>query len=107
MAWTPRRDQPTLRIVKLCSHCLNNSSKHSLANLMTELFTDNSVDASAAPLAFQGCNLDNEAVSARPRFFENLATVLTGQIACAGLALLVEVCYDRLLGPEGRGQISL
>jgi O-antigen/teichoic acid export membrane protein len=32
---------------------------------------------------------------------------LTGQIACAGLALLVEICYDRLLGPEGRGQISL
>ena len=85
MAPLPCRDQPTLRIVKLCSQCLNNSSKHSLANLMAELFTDNSVDGSAAPLAFQGLNLNNETAGARPRFFENLATVLTGQIACAGL----------------------
>jgi O-antigen/teichoic acid export membrane protein len=75
---------------------------------MAKLFSDNSLAPSAAPLAFQELNLNNnETLRARPRFFENLATVLTGQIACAGLALLVEVCYDRLLGPEGRGQISL
>src|SRR5262249_58041616 len=59
------------------------------------------------PFRIQGLNLNNETVRARPRFLENLAAVLTGQIACAGLALLVEVCYDRLLGPEGRGQISV
>src|SRR5262250_2519565 len=70
---------------------------------MTELSNNNSLDSPANPLAY----LNNETVRARPRFLENLATVLTGQIACAGLALLVEVCYDRLLGPEGRGQISV
>ena len=44
---------------------------------------------------------------AGPRFVTNLATVLTGQAVSAALALGVEVCYARLIGPEGRGQINL
>jgi O-antigen/teichoic acid export membrane protein len=44
---------------------------------------------------------------ARPTFLTNIATVLGGQIASAIVALGIEVCYARLLGPAGRGQISL
>jgi O-antigen/teichoic acid export membrane protein len=40
-------------------------------------------------------------------FIGNVATVIGGQVACAVLALATEICYARLLGPEGRGQISL
>ena len=43
----------------------------------------------------------------RQRFFVNLVDVLGGQLGCAALALVIEVCFARLLGPEGRGQISL
>lgn len=43
----------------------------------------------------------------RPSFLSNTATVLGGQIACAIVALGIEICYARLLGPAGRGQISL
>jgi O-antigen/teichoic acid export membrane protein len=42
-----------------------------------------------------------------PRFIENLATVLGGQLACGIVALVIEICYARLIGPAGRGQISL
>jgi O-antigen/teichoic acid export membrane protein len=42
-----------------------------------------------------------------PGFISNLATVFGGQAACAVVALAVEVCFARLLGPVGRGQISL
>jgi O-antigen/teichoic acid export membrane protein len=42
-----------------------------------------------------------------PSFLANLAAVFGGQAACAMLALAVEVCFARLLGPVGRGQISL
>src|SRR5215813_14846478 len=73
---------------------------------MAELLSDNSLDSSGTSFGFERLAAKGPKVVA-PRFFENLATVLTGQIACAGLALLVEICYDRLLGPEGRGQISL
>ena len=73
---------------------------------MAELLSDNSLDSSGTSFGFERLAAKGPKVVA-PRFFENLATVLTGQMACAGLALLVEVCYDRLLGPEGRGQISL
>jgi O-antigen/teichoic acid export membrane protein len=45
--------------------------------------------------------------SSRPSFLSNLAAVFGGQAACAALALAVEVCFARLLGPVGRGQISL
>jgi O-antigen/teichoic acid export membrane protein len=45
--------------------------------------------------------------SSRRSFLSNIATVLGGQIACAMVALGIEVCYARLLGPTGRGQISL
>jgi len=48
-----------------------------------------------------------KAAPIRRTFSWNLATVLGGQAACAALALLVEVCCSRLLGPAGRGQISL
>ena len=43
----------------------------------------------------------------RSSFLSNIATVLGGQIACAVVALGIEICYARLLGPAGRGQISL
>lgn len=45
--------------------------------------------------------------NSRPSFLANLAAVFGGQAACAVLALAVEVCFARLLGPAGRGQISL
>lgn len=40
-------------------------------------------------------------------FLSNLTAVLGGQLSCAIVALLVQACYARLLGPAGRGQISL
>jgi O-antigen/teichoic acid export membrane protein len=43
----------------------------------------------------------------RPAFFSNVATVFGGQVACAIVALAIEICYARLLGPSGRGQVSL
>ena len=43
----------------------------------------------------------------RPSFMANIITVFGGQLACAMVALGIEVCYARLLGPTGRGQISL
>lgn len=45
--------------------------------------------------------------SERGNFVSSVATVLGGQAACAALAIITEICYARLLGPEGRGQISL
>jgi O-antigen/teichoic acid export membrane protein len=42
-----------------------------------------------------------------PRFISSFATVLGGQIACAAAALGIEICYARLIGPTGRGQIGL
>lgn len=48
-----------------------------------------------------------EPQSAPPRFLKSLATVVGGQAACAIVALGIEICYARLLGPAGRGQISL
>jgi O-antigen/teichoic acid export membrane protein len=43
----------------------------------------------------------------RPSFITNLATVLGTQAACAAMSLALEVVYARLLGPAGRGTISL
>lgn len=40
-------------------------------------------------------------------FISSVATVIGGQSACALVALIAEICYARLLGPAGRGQISL
>lgn len=40
-------------------------------------------------------------------FTSNVVTVLGGQAACAVVALLIEISYARLLGPAGRGQVSL
>lgn len=45
--------------------------------------------------------------AAHPGFLSNLTAVLGGQLACAIVAVLVQVCYARLLGPAGRGQLSL
>jgi O-antigen/teichoic acid export membrane protein len=45
--------------------------------------------------------------SPTPRFISSLATVLVGQVACAAVALVIEICYARLIGPAGRGQIAL
>jgi len=45
--------------------------------------------------------------ASRPGFLSNLTAVLGGQLSCAIVALLVQACYARLLGPAGRGQISL
>ena len=40
-------------------------------------------------------------------FASSVASVVGGQVACALLALVTEICYARVLGPAGRGQISL
>lgn len=51
--------------------------------------------------------MTKDAKGVRGSFITSVATVLGGQAACALLALVTEICYARLLGPEGRGQISL
>jgi O-antigen/teichoic acid export membrane protein len=43
----------------------------------------------------------------RNRFILNTATILSAQVARAGTTLLLEIVYARLLGPSGRGQLSL
>src|SRR5262252_6057256 len=43
----------------------------------------------------------------RSGFLINVGTVLGGQAANILVALLLEICYARLLGPGARGQISL
>jgi O-antigen/teichoic acid export membrane protein len=43
----------------------------------------------------------------RAAFLPSVAAVIGGQVACAVVALVTEICYARLLGPEPRGQISL
>jgi O-antigen/teichoic acid export membrane protein len=40
-------------------------------------------------------------------FISSMLSILGGQAACAAIALVTEICYARLLGPAGRGQISL
>jgi O-antigen/teichoic acid export membrane protein len=50
---------------------------------------------------------DGKAPSPAPRFTSSLATVLGGQVACAAVAMAIEICYARLIGPAGRGQIAL
>lgn len=41
------------------------------------------------------------------RFTTGVATVFGGQILCGVFALAIEVCDARLLGPAGKGQVSL
>lgn len=43
----------------------------------------------------------------RASFLTNLATVLGTQAGCVAMSLALEVVYARLLGPAGRGTISL
>jgi O-antigen/teichoic acid export membrane protein len=45
--------------------------------------------------------------SFRPSFTSNLLALLSGQVGCSLLGLATEICYARLLGPVGRGQVSL
>lgn len=45
--------------------------------------------------------------TSHPGFLSSLTAVLGGQLSCGIVALLVQACYARLLGPAGRGQISL
>ncbi|HET8924033.1 MAG TPA: polysaccharide biosynthesis C-terminal domain-containing protein [Candidatus Acidoferrum sp.] len=40
-------------------------------------------------------------------FTSNLVAVLGGQVSCSAVALILQACYARFLGPAGRGQISL
>lgn len=54
--------------------------------------------AGTAPASFE---------TPRPQFVVGVATVLSGQVMCAAVAALIEICYVRLLGPAGRGQVSL
>jgi O-antigen/teichoic acid export membrane protein len=42
-----------------------------------------------------------------PAFTSSLIHILTGQFACAAIALLTEIIYARFLGPAARGLISL
>jgi stage V sporulation protein B len=51
--------------------------------------------------------LTQQAKNDRGTFTSSVASVLGGQVACAALALITEICYARILGPAGRGQISL
>jgi O-antigen/teichoic acid export membrane protein len=66
-------------------------------------------DISADSVASAPSNaLRNSAANtSRPGFLSNLATLLGGQATCAILGLGLEICYARLLGPSGRGLISL
>jgi O-antigen/teichoic acid export membrane protein len=41
------------------------------------------------------------------RFLADVLTVFGGQLASIAIALITEICYARLLGPEARGQLSL
>ncbi|GAC1683915.1 MAG: hypothetical protein PVS2B2_23030 [Candidatus Acidiferrum sp.] len=43
----------------------------------------------------------------RPHFVASLATIFGSYAACAAVALAIEICYARLLGPTGRGQVGL
>ncbi len=58
----------------------------------------------------RGSELSSEVPSpnqARSAFGANLAAILTGQAATGVFALLTEICYTRILGPQARGAISL
>ena len=52
-------------------------------------------------------NLAPSAPEPRNSFLINVGTVLGGQAANILVALMLEICYARLLGPSARGQISL
>ena len=76
---------------------------------MTRVITSETVDAPPSDQRDEkGAQFSSlEAKPVPHRFAVNLAAVLGGQVACAALGLLIEVCFARFLGPEGRGQISL
>jgi O-antigen/teichoic acid export membrane protein len=40
-------------------------------------------------------------------FSSSLLTILGGQAVCAGLGVVMEICYARMLGASGRGEIGL
>jgi len=49
----------------------------------------------------------SSAQTQRGRYLTNVGAVLSGQAANIVVALLLEICYARILGPGPRGQISL
>ncbi|HJZ63242.1 MAG TPA: polysaccharide biosynthesis C-terminal domain-containing protein [Candidatus Acidoferrum sp.] len=49
----------------------------------------------------------SSARTVRGRYLSNVGAVLSGQAANIVVALLLEICYARILGPGPRGQISL
>jgi len=49
----------------------------------------------------------SSAQTQRGRYLSNVGAVLSGQAANILVALLLEICYARILGPRPRGQISL
>lgn len=51
--------------------------------------------------------MSGEAKPGQREFTSSVAAVFGGQAACAAVAVVTEICYARLLGPAGRGQISL
>ena len=68
------------------------------------------------------CNMKNEVPAVDPTsvnqklqggetprrsFTSNLVSVLGGQASCAVVATTIQICFARLLGPAGRGQISV
>lgn len=50
--------------------------------------------------------LDTTATS-KPSFLFSITAILSGQLACAIIAILTEISYARFLGPYSRGLISL
>jgi O-antigen/teichoic acid export membrane protein len=51
--------------------------------------------------------LQENTIKTRTSFLSSVATVLSGQVGCAALGLVMEIFYARLLGPAGRGEISI
>jgi O-antigen/teichoic acid export membrane protein len=68
---------------------------------MTTISADAAVPASTGPSSLL------TAAAPRPSFLSNLLALLSGQLGCAVLGVATEICYARLLGPSGRGQVSL
>lgn len=56
---------------------------------------------------FTNPEVPQEVNSRLPGFVSNLMSLLGGQAACAVVAFGTQICYARLLGPFGRGQVSL
>jgi O-antigen/teichoic acid export membrane protein len=62
------------------------------------------LDSSPRPIVAASCTGPKVR---RSSFTTGLVALLGGQIACAAVAVVIEICYARFLGPAGRGQVSL